>query len=134
MTDLKNRAAQWLKSNGSLVIVGTGLILIAINNSFIGVFMYAVVIHILGFSYIAGLYDKDYLSMSQIKTLATQKDRAKNKSALVVFLMLCAASIVILAARDHWYLLVITIATITAISIHIIDGLRRIKEYKEATG
>jgi len=49
MTDLKDRAAKWLKSNGSLVVAGIGLILIAINDSFIGVFMYAVVIHILGF-------------------------------------------------------------------------------------
>jgi len=132
MTDLKDRAAKWLKSNGSLVVAGIGLILIAINDSFIGVFMYAVVIHILGFSYIAGLYDKDYLSLDQVKALAKQK-RGRNKPALTAFITLCAVSIVILVARDHWYLLVITIATIIGISIHIIDGMRRIKEYRETT-
>ena len=130
--DLKGKAAKWLKSNWSLVVATIALGLIAINDSLIGLIVYFLVVHVLCIAYAAGLFDDNFLTENEIKTLA-KKDKTKGEgwislTSLIAFYMI---NIVVLAARNHWYLLVVTVATIIFVSIHMADGLQRIRKYKK---
>jgi len=134
--ELKDKAAQWLKSNGSILVAVIGLVLIAINNSWLGLTMYTVVIHALGLFYIVGLYDKNYLSMEQVRAIAKQsksKSKLEKRKGLIILYTLCASSIIILVARDHWYLLIVTLVTIICVTIHVIDALQKLKKERRAT-
>jgi len=130
---LKEKMAQWLKSNYSLIVLAIGLLLLAINDSWLGLAMYCAVIHLLCATYIAGYYDENFIDVSEIRALVKQgKTKTDNRMSFISFFILCVSSIVILVVRDHWYLLVITIATIMFVSIHIIDGLQKIHKERKA--
>jgi hypothetical protein len=127
---LKEKTAQWLRTNCSLIVLAIGLLLLAINDSWVGFVMYFAAIHYLLAAFIVGFYDDDFLDMDKIKALAKQKQtKIEAKLNQITLLILCVSSIFILVARDHWYLLVVAVATIIFVSIHIIDGLQKI--YRE---
>lgn len=126
---IKEKAAQWLKSNGGISIAVIGLVLIAINNSWLGLAMYTVVIHILCLSYVTGLYNRNFISMAQVRVLAKQhRSKLEKRKGLAILYALCASSIIILVARDHWYLLVVTLITIVCLSIHVVDSIQKIRK------
>jgi hypothetical protein len=132
MIDLKDRSAEWLKSNWSLVVITIALGLIAINDSWIGLGTYFLTIHFLCMSYAVGLFDDNYLSMDKIKAVAKEnKTKMEGIANLAFFIVLSVTGIVILVIRDHWYLLVITIATVIFLSIHLVDGIQKIRKYKK---
>jgi len=128
----KEKAAKWLKSNGSILVAVIGLLLIAINNSWLGLAMYGIVIHILCLAYVMGLYDKNFISMEQVRTLAKQhRSKLEKRKGLAILYTLCASSIIILVARDHWYLLVVTLITIVCVTIHVVDGIQKIRKERK---
>lgn len=129
---MKEKAAKWFESYWSLVVAAIALGLIAINDSWIGLILYFAVIHLLFVAYVVGLFDSGFFGEDEIKKIAEEnKTKIKDWTTLTIFIALCVVSIVILAARGHWYLLAITIATAVFFSIHILDGLRKVKKYKE---
>jgi hypothetical protein len=132
MSNLKNRSAIWLKSNWNLVVITIALGLIAINNSWVGLGAYFLMIHFLCMAYAVGLFDDNFLSEDMIKALA-ERDKAKMEGIvnLTFFIVLSTAGIAVLVIRDHWYLLVITVATVIFLSIHIVDGIQKIRKYKK---
>jgi hypothetical protein len=132
MSNLKNRSAIWLKSNWNLVVITIALGLIAINDSWIGLGAYFLMMHFLCMAYAVGLFDDNFLSEDMIKALA-ERDKAKMEGIvnLTFFIVLSTAGIAVLVVRNHWYLLVITVATVIFLSIHIVDGIQKIRKYKK---
>lgn len=125
---LKDKMAGFLRSNSSIVVAVIGLLLIAISNSWLGLAMYAVVIHFMCAAYIIGLYDGNFLDIEQVRILVRQrKSNLEKRKGLTILFTLCTGSIIILVMRDQWYLFVVTLITIICVTIHVVDALQKIK-------
>lgn len=127
----KDKAARWLKCNSALVIAAIGLILMAINDSIIGLAIYAIVIHILCVSFTVGLYDDRFLEAERVATLAKKNKGKRHYGVVAIAIILCSFAIVVLTARGHWYLVIITIVTMIMLAIHIADFLQRLGKEKK---
>ena len=120
MEELKNRVAYLVKTYTIAIIIPVTLSLTAISDWWLGLLVYCIIIHTGCIAYVAGLYDPNFL---------TKVRRARiNPPYLLYLLFLFSASLIVLGARGHWYLFIVTIVTYVLMFVHVIDALLKARK------
>ena len=123
--NLKEKTGEFLKGNVAVILMSISLFLIGITDSLLGLVLYTVIIHILCVVFFIGLYEPNFIVFhKQEKWIERQK---RNNLFIRYIVVLLSASVIILVARGHWYLLIVTIIATILEAIHVIDTIRSMK-------